>query len=142
MTRRILPPLVNAQRRAWIVSVVCVTLLPGCGRSAKTTTVTGNITFKGQPVSSGLINFQPAGGKTLGGPIKADGAYEFQLPPGEYKVRIDAPPAIPASYKEGDPLPKLGPRLVPEKYADFNGSGLTASIKDQSEPQSLDFPLP
>ena len=76
----------------------------------------------------GVINFQATGSRPLGGGINADGTYSLELPPGNYLVRIDAPPAFPPGYKEGDPLPRLGPRLVPEKYASFTSSGLTATV--------------
>jgi len=94
--------------------VACLlTLSTGCGSGGATVHVSGKITFQDKPVTSGLINFLPASGRPLGGGIQADGTYQYQLPPGEYKVRIDTPPAIPAGWKEGDPPPKMGPRQVP-----------------------------
>lgn len=69
-----------------------------------------------------------------------DGTYEFVLPPGDYQVRIDAPPELPEGLKEGDPIPKLGPRLAPEKFADFNSSGLTLTVTGEKS-QQADFAL-
>lgn len=111
--------------------------LTGCGGDSATT-VHGKVTYKGQPVTSGLINFQLSGGKVYGGEIGSDGSYSYELPPGEYRVRIDAPGPRPP-WKEGDPEPKPTPRLAPEKYADYASSGLTATVTDSS--QQLDFPL-
>jgi hypothetical protein len=117
-------------------------LAVGCGEGGgDTTTVRGKVTYSGAPVTSGLINFQAAGAKPLGGEIGADGSYEFDLPPGEYTVRIDTPPPMPAGYKEGDPLPKLAPRQVPEKYSLYDTSGLTVTVGTDS-PQQQDFALP
>ncbi len=113
-------------------------LFLGCGGS-KTTTVKGIITFQGKAVAGGLINFQSADGKVLGGPFNEDGSYEFSLPPGEYKVRIDAPGQT-TPWKEGDPEPKPVPRLAPAKYAGYGTSGLTATVGHDSS-QQLDFPL-
>jgi hypothetical protein len=73
--------------------------------------------------------------------IQSDGTYSFDLPAGEYKVRIDTPPALPAGWKEGDPAPPPAPRLVPEKYASYTSSGLTATINDSGS-QTVDFTLP
>lgn len=112
----------------------------GCGDDVDTTTVQGAISFNGAPVTSGVINFQAQGGRPLGGAINADGTYSCDLPPGEYQVRIDAPAPLPEGLKEGDPLPNL-PRLVPEKYAHFNSSGLTATVTNEA-PQTIDFNLP
>jgi hypothetical protein len=114
----------------------------GCGDGENTTTVTGKISFNGQPVTSGIINFLPDGGRPLGGGINADSTFSFELPPGNYQVRIDSPPPYPEGWKEGQPPPKLPPRQVPEKYANFNSSGLTANITGNDDPQTVDFALP
>ena len=121
------------------LSIVC---LSGCGGKAGTKTVSGAISYQNKPVTSGLINFLPKQGRPLGGGIESDGTYSVNLPPGEYTVRIDAPAPLPEGYKEGQPLPHLGPPLVPEKYANFNSSGLTATIDDQHGSQQVDFKLP
>jgi hypothetical protein len=123
--------------------VLAIAVLTGCGDGGgATTSVQGKITYEGKPVTTGVINFQPARGQPLGGGIQADGSYAFDLPPGDYRVRIDAPPAVPAGYKEGGPVPKLPPRLVPERYADYNTSDLTATVSGEERSQSIDFVLP
>jgi hypothetical protein len=114
-------------------------LMMGCG-SKETGSVHGTITSGGKPLTSGLINFQPAQGQPLGGAINADGTFEFELPPGQYKVRVDAPGVMPP-YKEGDPEPKPGPRLAPAKYANYETSGLSITVTGES-PQQQDFDLP
>ena len=121
------------------ISFALVSLV-GCGAGGGGSTVQGKITYKSTPVTSGLINFKGTQAQPLGGVIKPDGSYEFELPPGDYQVRIDAPPVMPEGLKEGDPIPKLGPRLAPEKYADFNSSGLTLTVTGES-PQQADFAL-
>ncbi|HEX6961089.1 MAG TPA: hypothetical protein VF175_04430, partial [Lacipirellula sp.] len=72
-------------------------LLFGCGGGEPVTEVHGTITFNGKPVTAGLINFQAEGGQPLGGEIQSDGTYRYELPPGEYQVRIDTPPAASAN---------------------------------------------
>jgi hypothetical protein len=123
------------------VLVVGMVSLPGCGKSSKTVSIEGAITYEGKKVTDGIINFLPEKGRPLGGGIESDGTYSVKLPPGKYQVRIDAPAPLPEGFKEGMPLPKPGPPLVPEKYANFASSGLTATVGDQSQ-QQIDFALP
>jgi hypothetical protein len=131
----------RALRSGCWLALILLALTSGCGDGVATTTVQGKITFNEKPVTFGVINFKPAQGQPLGGELNADGSYEFELPPGEYQVRIDSPPRMPEGYKEGDPLPKLEPGQVPAQYANFATSGLTAVIGGDS-PQQLDFALP
>lgn len=119
-----------------------VLLSVGCSDKSDTITVEGKISFNGTPVTSGVINFQPVNGQPMGGGVNSDGTYSYEVPPGEYKVRIDSPPAVPAEWKEGQPLPKLDARLVPGKYASYTTSGLTANITGEEDPQAIDFILP
>jgi hypothetical protein len=116
--------------------------LVGCNRGWATKNVSGAIAYQNKPVTSGVINFLPEKGRPLGGGIESDGTYSVKLPPGKYQVRIDAPAPPPAGFKEGMPMPKLTPPLVPEKYANFASSGLTATIEEQGSSQQVDFKLP
>ena len=122
-----------------IVALWAITLA-GCGEQSATTEVTGLVSYNGKPATHGVINFVAPGQRPLGGPINPDGTYEALIPPGEYQVRIDAPPRIPEGAKEGEPVANLEPRLIPEKFADFKSSGLTATITADSS-QTLDFAL-
>jgi len=77
----------------------------------------------------------------MGGEFAADGSYSYELPPGQYKVRVDSPPKMPPGHKEGDPIPKLGPPGADPKYANYGSSGLTLTVPEQSEPLVHDFVL-
>lgn len=118
----------------------------GCGSSGSTTTVSGKITYNGRPVTTGLINFMVEGGRPLGGGIQPDGSFSFDLPPGNYKVRIDSPPPMAPGSVEGQPVaptpagkPPQG--QVPPKFANYDSSGLTLAVGADS-PQQQDFTLP
>jgi hypothetical protein len=113
----------------------------GCGGDDDLKAVSGTVTYQGKPVQDGLINFVAQGSRPFGGSIEADGTYSVELPPGDYQVRVDTPPQFPPGFKEGDPLPKLPPRQVPEKFANFSSSGLTATVKADESTQTLDFKL-
>jgi hypothetical protein len=121
-----------------LIVALSVSLLAGCGGESAVT-VQGKVTSQGKPVTAGTINFQKAGA-TLGGALNPDGSYSFELPAGEYRVRIDAP-GVMAPWKEGEPEPKPVPRLAPAKYAGYETSGLTLSVTGGSD-QQQDFDLP
>jgi hypothetical protein len=134
-----------------VVALPAITLLTGCGGES-TTTVQGTITFNDQPVTTGLINFMPSQGKPFGGAIQSDGTYSYDMPPGEYKVRIDSPPPTPAGLQEGSavtsnaPSPQAasgrpGQGQVPAQFASYDTSGLTLTVGSES-PQQHDFKLP
>ena len=132
----------SAKHRAFVLLITSALLAcPGCGTSS-TRTVSGKITYQGQPVTSGLINFVASGDRPLGNSIRPDGTYTCQLPPGEYKVRIDAPGALPDNWKSTDDRPPPeAPRQAPIKYSRFETSGLTATVDADKGPQTIDFNL-
>src|SRR6516162_6805027 len=75
---------------AVVVTAAVLGLLPGCGSS--TATVSGEVTYDGQPVGDGYVTFTPADGKgkDAGGPITG-GHYEVAgLPPGPKVVKVIA----------------------------------------------------
>src|SRR5882724_10607403 len=80
--------------RAWAAAAVLATaavLLPGCG-SSPTATVSGSVTYDGQPVGEGYVTFTPSDGKgrDAGGPI-ANGQYSVTgLSPGPKVVKVIA----------------------------------------------------
>lgn len=130
-------------RRLAFLSLLVASI--GCSSSGSTTTVTGKITYDGKPVTTGLINFMVEGGRPLGGGIESDGSYSFDLPPGDYKVRIDSPPPPdPASLEAppSTPAPAGRPLVgqVPPKFANYETSGLTLTVGADSS-QQQDFAL-
>jgi len=119
-------------------------VLLGCGRSEGT--VTGTVTFQGQPIDQGLITFSPAGneGSAAGDEI-VQGKYSVTgLKPAKYHVTVEAtkPPKFtspndPANARaktdeeiraQHDPLP-----------ADTTGKEQDLDVKVGA--QTLDFKL-
>jgi hypothetical protein len=100
--------------------------------------VTGTVTLDGQPLSEGMIQFEPAErkpGTTLAvGEIK-DGKFAIDRTlgpvPGNYKILISSRPPIKHDPTQSPgPLPKAAPEKVP---AQFNSkSTLTKEITDAS----------
>src|SRR5262245_59045431 len=79
--------------RLRIVLLAAALALPGLsGCGARTATVSGEVTYDGQPVGDGSITLTPEDGKgpVVGGPIK-DGKYTLtKVPPGPKVVKIEA----------------------------------------------------
>ena len=110
----------------------------GCGGSGdpNAVEVSGTITFAGQPLPSGSINFFREGASGSAA-IDGRGRYTMSLPPGNYQVSIRASEGYPPMGEGGQVI--LPKSLIPEKYGDVATSGLRATVeKSQSE---VDFDL-
>lgn len=98
----------------------------GCGSGLQS--VTGSVSYKGQPLARGTITFSPEKGRPSGGDIengKIANVTTFSpndgVAVGKYRV------AIAALDKPGEMTAKW---LIPERYGDVAKSGLTAEIKN------------
>jgi hypothetical protein len=71
-------------------ALATVLVLPGCGSS--TATVSGEVTWEGEPVADGFITFTPVDGKGKdgGAPISAGRYTVRDLPPGPKLVQVIA----------------------------------------------------
>jgi hypothetical protein len=119
-------------------------VLAGCGHSDSLPVldvyqVKGTVLLAdGQPLSGGWISFVPKGdlSVTPGGEIRPDGTFSIATggsgdgaPPGEYKVRVEAPQLLQASKRS------RGKPLIPSKYNDEDSSGLVITVR--AEPNQL-----
>lgn len=132
--------IISCCRASLVVGFVAALTALGCNSEPDAPPVSGKVSYKGAAPSSGVISFVQSGSPPKNAIIEAGGAYQINLPPGEYQVRIDTPPPMPDGWKEGDPLPPPGPRVVPEKFANFTTSGLKATVTGEAA-QELDFAL-
>ena len=130
-------------RRLWVIAIIAI----GCTKSdnPKTYPVNGKVSYRGQPVASGIVLLTPAeSGHAATGNLEKDGTFHlttFQkndgAVPGKYQVAVQAFPAegagLPGAEFAGKPPP------VPLKYMSAASSGLTAEIK--AGDNHLEFPL-
>jgi hypothetical protein len=87
-------------------------------------TVSGHVTYKGKPLSSGFVTFVGQDGRKFSASIKADGTYRFRgvtVPPGPYRVVIDESVTLGKGQPRGD--------LVPQAYRNPETTPLTATFK-------------
>lgn len=130
-----------------------VLLATGCGSDSKRYGVSGKVTYKDQPIKSGLISFVPKGSTaSAGGAPITDGRYEVPrspgLPPGEYEVIISVPTTAPAkaagsAKAAGDEGPGEGgeketAETLPAKYNSM--TELKAEVKAGAD-NEFDFHL-
>jgi hypothetical protein len=94
--------------------------LAGCGAPAKVV-VKGTVTFDGNPLEEGAINFVPADGNgTTDGGLVSKGSFSVPVSPGSVIVRINASkvvrrePAYPGDPKS--PMKEFRREIIPAKY--------------------------
>ncbi len=121
--------------------------LAGCGEGGDefpTGTVSGKVTFDGKPVTEGKISFiNEELGYGAGATLGSDGSYQLEegrgIRLGDYKVAV-RPPLVGGSPEDPDdpPKPKEMPN-IPEKYRQFETSGLSAAVKEGGNEFTFDL---
>jgi hypothetical protein len=121
--------------------VLFALVLPaGCGGGMAT--VTGSVSLDGQPVKSGSIAFVRTEGEALreGGVIR-DGTFEVSLPPGAYKIELNAPKVAGTRKQKGfdgkEEVLEITEELFPAKFN--SATQLTETFKPGSNPLTLDL---
>lgn len=117
----------------WIVAAA-VLFVGGCtgdGAAARYT-VTGKVTYQGQPVEEGMIQFEnPDAGQSNSSPLGPGGAYALDVPAGPYKVTV-MPPKIMAKGTADSPPDEIDDpnvKNIPKKYRRVETSGLAAQVE-------------
>jgi hypothetical protein len=136
---------------AWCLFLSCA---GGCGPSRGT--VSGKVTYKGKPVVWGTVTVVASDNMSYAGAITSEGAYAIpNVPHGPVKFCVTSPnpdakkrPAETLPKHGGDDLPGADPAgalpptgswfPIPEKYADFQQSGLIGTVNTETV---IDLPL-
>jgi hypothetical protein len=120
--------------------------ITGCGGSRAE--VSGTVRYDGKPLSFGTIQFLGPDGIPCAGQIQPDGTFSVQVPPGAARVIVSCSQtpmnrsAAAPSADRGRParLAFSGSvSLIPQRYADWNTSGL--SVQVHSGKTTQDFAL-
>jgi hypothetical protein len=119
-----------------LAALTAAALMGGCG-GHPTFKVSGTVSWKGQPVADGQINFLPDDGSVQPATAKiANGRYEARVPAGRMKVEIYADqdmgydPAMHQNVKKG---------IIPPEYNAL--STLTLDVQPHND-NVADFALP
>ena len=112
----------------WPVMAVVLVGPAGCIRPPLLVPVKGVVLLDGKPLSSGVVQFQPAAGQMASGVIAGDGTFTLSrhlpddgVPPGTYRVAVTA----------FDPLAEVQSvenLIVPVKYTRFGSSGIEFTV--------------
>jgi hypothetical protein len=129
----------------WLAIIALVALTAsGCGEKGWVT-VSGKVTYKGQPVTVGMLTFLPdaPGGQPLSGPVDQNG--EYRMPAGKAAgLRCGTYKVVVYSTSDG-PTPE-NPNaketwLVPKKYGAVATTPLTVTVTEGGGPQTFNFEL-
>ena len=129
-----------------VLLVACLVCAAGCGRRPTLVPVSGRVTLDGKPLEFGSVMIQPTGGPAARGTIRPDGGFTVgTFAPGDGAIVGPATVRV-ACYEQqrpGAPPPQgelaLGKSLIPEKYTQFETSGLTATVAAGMGPLAIDL---
>lgn len=129
----------SSARRGLGATLLLAALLTAAGcQNGTTGSVSGKVTHKGTPVTTGTLNFF-APDKGVGADAKLGSGGEFTfatpLPAGKYKVYIQPP--LPEQLPPGSKPKKQEKLNVPLKYQDASKSDLYREVK----PGKNEFPI-
>jgi hypothetical protein len=118
-----------------VLAVVAGLLASGCG-GARTGTVAGKVSYRGQPLPGGFVDFISENGQVTTGPIKPDGTYA-----------VAHVPIGPAAITVRDLSGALGERSgqarslkLPLRYRSPEGSGLRYAVTAGRQEHDFDLP--
>lgn len=126
----------NIRNRLRLVpALLLVAAVLGCGHDYELAPVSGSVTFDGQPLAHGKIQFFPGEGRTASGTI-VDGRIEdvstFEQDDGalvgSHRVAVYAFEREPVGME-------IVPWAIPRRYGDPNTSGLVAELPADGELQ-------
>ena len=130
--------------RRWIVSLISVLVVAGCGPREPNSQLVGHITYQGEPLANGLILLSNADlGVYMTAPI-LDGAYEIRsanraIPPGSYQIAITPPleehPVGPILERPK----KANLSSIPRRYQDEATSGCVVQLQQGENVYNLDM---
>ena len=134
---------------ASLLGVLALGTLGGCsGDPRNRQEVTGEVKLKGQPIETGIIQFEPVDGQETGdgAPIEK-GKYripkEKGLSPGKYKVLIYAGNGLSGEGDASPDSPNAGRRIPKERVPpEYNDKSKAVAEVTKGGPNKFDFDIP
>jgi hypothetical protein len=108
--------------------LACLVLV-GCSKPTPTGEVSGKVTYKGHPLTSGSVNFHSEKGIAAIAPLDSSGNYKMSAPleVGTYKVYLSPP--IPEQLEPGKMSGKKPPFDVPPMFQDLRQTPISKDVK-------------
>lgn len=126
-----------------LVAVAAVVAAPGCSdnKVVKKVTVSGTVTYKGQPLQSGLLRFVGPEGSYSAASIQSDGTFIItDVVPGEVKVSVMESPRGSGSSSDTKAVEaKHPPVVLPAKFREPETSGLEYTIAPDTKTLDIDI---
>jgi hypothetical protein len=130
--------------------LVCAVVAGGCGSHGPTATpVSGTVTYKGQPLTSGTVMFSPSEkgtGRVAKAEIGNDGTFTAStLRPGDGVIPGSYAISVTSTIKGTEPIKRDlgtgigGKSAIPQRYADPKTSGLTETIGNSRKELTLEL---
>ena len=138
------------ERTAWAAAVLFASLIlvgSGCGGAgAPVGSVSGKVTYRGEPVTEGTVSFTSDILAASGtGEVQPDGTYTLAtqgdgLPLGKYQVCIMPPMQEESLHPQlsAAPVAKDMPN-IPQKYRSFRTSGFEATVQEGENAHDFDM---
>ncbi|HXG12836.1 MAG TPA: hypothetical protein VNK04_23970 [Gemmataceae bacterium] len=108
----------------------------GCGSGKPMGQVEGRVTFKGQPVTEGMISFSNAAGEGAEAPLGPEGKYLIRTPQGGLPVGDYVVTVTPGTYVDNSD-PKTPPAVeekrapnIPPRYRRLGSTPLKATVQE------------
>jgi len=121
--------------------VIVLVAVAGCSQGVKKVTVNGTVSYKGQRLQSGILQFVGPEGAYSASAIQPDGSFIItDVVPGEVKVGVMQSPqgsGIDSSGKKTSSGSK--PVNLPEKYREPDKSGLKYTISSDTKTLQIDI---
>jgi hypothetical protein len=143
----------NRLRPARVVLAALLLCASGTGCDSGQEEVRGTVRCNGLPLPSGTIQFLGPDGVPHAGTIQPDGTYSVEVPVGEAKAivscldeaRLNLALGRPAGHESRatpPPLPAEGFSRIPQRYADWDVSGLTVLVEPGGTVHDFDLVAP
>jgi len=139
----------NGQVRRSVAGVIIVwslVIISGCGTTEDPLNrqgVSGKVTFNGQPLANGTVEFQTEGKGVGSGAVIEQGEFVIPdakgLPPGEYIVRVSASGDKEETLEAAGESDELAKELIPPEYN--TESNVRFTVKEGEE-NVLDLNIP
>jgi hypothetical protein len=128
----------GARTGSFSLAVASLVLVAGCGGPG---TLTGKVTFKGEPLPGGLVTVYDNSSANNSGQVHKDGTYLVgNIAPGPVKIGVKTAEFQGSFAHPKDRKDPYGPYVqIPMKYGDPNSSGFKTDIKTGKQEYQIEL---